>query len=195
MDFDLMLIKIYYTHNIKMNNLSDWVVNLTDKKAASSHTLAHFSFPFLFFNQYLVLGLVSEKQLGFRKPSALLCWSERGQKLKYFKIIITKTQLSSGKFIERYLPNISGIFIFHITKSSVVTDTLKIINAKIPLWDMKNLGHFRDGIMSMLILGNPWDPDQKSLHSAEKKKSISRIVEMMIWVSAVTRMPFIHVNS
>lgn len=59
--------------------------------------------------------------------------------------------------------------LLHITKPNVVTDTLQIINAKIPLQAEKNLGHFRVGIMSLLILQISWNPGQRSTHCRKEK--------------------------
>lgn len=91
-----------------------------------------------------------------------------------FKVITTKQiDLRSGKLIENYPENIFQTFLFLRTPSYGKTkrscDTLKIINAKIPLEAVKNLGHFRERIMSMLILQIPQDPGQRSTYCRKGK--------------------------
>ena len=82
-----------------------------------------------------------------------------------------------------------------MTKPSVVTDTLKIINAKIPLQAEKNLGHFRDGIVSLLILQIPWNPGQRSTRSRERKIKFQIMVEDGDYGDYKDGMPFNYVSS
>lgn len=148
---------------------SEGVVNLANLKAGSNYKTCSL----MIFNivQYFVLSL---RTAGHLKPSGLLCQIERCHSQGVSKSPLEKlTHFKPEKFTERYPENSHQTFLLPRTtshyKAKCSYDTLKIINAKIPLQAVKNLGHSGDTITSMLILRIPQDPGQRSTHYREGK--------------------------